>query len=172
MLANTQCPAYKQNFYFSGCKSGYGKTPLPEGVSKHQFPKNPKLHDQWLRAIPRKDWTPAAKAILCSLHFAETDFQVERKDSNPRRKGGQLKRRLLKDDAVPRFFQGLPSFLSKSRPKERSKASTSTARHEKQNQKLTEETNSFIQSDQVSNFPQLLEKFPFEFPSFWSVITF
>ena len=50
-------------------------------------------------------------------------------------------------------------------------ASTSTARHEKQNQKLIEETESFIQSDQVSNFTQLLEKFPSDFPSSWSVIT-
>jgi hypothetical protein len=72
---------------------------------------------------------------------------------------------------VPRFFQGLPSYLSKSRPKERSITSTSTARLERENQKLTDETNSFILLDQVSSFQELLEKLPSEFPPSWTVIT-
>ncbi len=57
-----------------GCKTGYGKEKPPPGVSRHVFPKNPEMKERWIKAIPRSDWTPAPCAIICSIHFQETDF--------------------------------------------------------------------------------------------------
>jgi hypothetical protein len=119
------------NFIQTGCKSGYGRTKLPPGVRAYVFPKDEERRRKWIKAIPRSNWSPSAKAVVCSLHFEEADFRTERKDSNPRRKLGNLKNKCLNDDAIPRFFPNLPQYLTSVKPKQRSTASTSTARQER-----------------------------------------
>ena len=61
-----------------GCKSGYGSSRLPDGVRSHVFPKDPVKRATWVEAIPRKNWKPGQSAIICSLHFAESEFKTER----------------------------------------------------------------------------------------------
>jgi hypothetical protein len=91
-----------------GCTSGYGtNNKFPPGVGKHRFPKKPELRKIWINAIPRKDWQPTESSRVCSLHFDDLDFFIERQDSNVHRKTGELKVRRLKTDAVPRKFPGV-----------------------------------------------------------------
>jgi hypothetical protein len=115
-----------------GCKSGYGNDKLPQGVRKHIFPKDDLKRQQWIKAIPRTNWTPAVNAVVCSLHFEDCDYKSQRSDKNSSRDRGELKYKRLKDDAVPRIFPGLPVYLSSSRPKERTASSTSAARRDRQ----------------------------------------
>jgi hypothetical protein len=100
-----------------GCNSGYGThNKYPPGVGKHRFPKDPKLRKEWCKAIPRDDWEPTDSSRVCGLHFEDLDYEQNRKDSNKNRKKGDLKRRKLKDDAIPRIFPNCPAYLSKNRP--------------------------------------------------------
>ena len=99
-----------------GCKSGYGSDcKLPPGVTKHIFPKDEISRRAWIEAVPRDDWEPSNSSILCSLHFTDDDFQIERCDTNPHRKNGDLKRRRLKKGAVPSVFAGQNELLLRSR---------------------------------------------------------
>ena len=43
---------------------------------KAQFPKNEALWQQWIQAIPHENLNPAPLAVICSLHFEETDFKT------------------------------------------------------------------------------------------------
>ena len=106
-----------------GCKSGYdGK--LPVGITCHKIPKDEEARKQWIKAIPRENWTPSAAARICSLHFEEKDFISERTDSNPNRSRGDLQRHRLKPNVVPHIFPNCP-YLSKKNVPKRSQASKS-----------------------------------------------
>ncbi len=164
----------KENIFFNikGCKTGYGNAKLPPGVSNHLFPRDPEKRQLWIKAIPRDDWIPSAKSVICSLHFSQSDFKTERTDSNSRRKLGELKRKRLKEDAIPRIFPGLPSYLSSQRPSERpTSASSSSVRHEREEQRLELESANFLLLDQIENFETLRSKLPADFPASWNVIT-
>ena len=154
-----------------GCTSGYGKEKLPPGVSSHCFPKDPIKRAKWIQAIPRRNWNPLKKAVICSLHFDKEDFKDNRIDSNTSRDLGALKRKCLKEDAIPRKYPGLSKYLSKSRPKERSKTVTSSARVQKQIHSAETAACSFLQADRVLTFQDLLKTDSHEFPSSWNVIT-
>ncbi len=140
-------------------------------MSKHLFPKNPLRRDQWIKSIPRANWSPSASSVVCSLHFHEEDFKTERCDSNSRRNLGELKSKRLKSDAVPRIFPGLPSYLSVPKPKDRPSTSTSTARRERQAQALEDEAKLFLSQDNIENFEQLSANIPTDFPPSWNIIT-
>ncbi len=140
-------------------------------MSKHLFPKNPVKREQWIKAIPRANWSPSATSVVCSLHFLKEDYKTERCDSNFRRKLGELKSKRLKDDAVPRIFPGLPSYLSQTKPKLRQSTSSSTARRERQAQALEEEAEFFLAQDNVTHFDQLSTELS-DIPSSWNLITF
>ena len=91
-----------------GCKSGYGTSgQLSPGVSRHRFPKDPVKRDEWIKAIPRANWQPSKRSVICSLHFEDSDFRTERHDSNTHRDRGELKTRHLKATAIPRVFPNL-----------------------------------------------------------------
>jgi len=66
------------------------------------------MRDLWTRATGRKDFVPTRYSKLCSLHFVESDFVEERRDSNAARRRKRLsmemQRRYLKRDAVPSIF--------------------------------------------------------------------
>uniref|UniRef100_A0A8C6DBR4 THAP-type domain-containing protein n=1 Tax=Moschus moschiferus TaxID=68415 RepID=A0A8C6DBR4_MOSMO len=65
------------------------------GLSFHQFPTDTIQRSKWIRAVNRTDprskkiWIPGPGAMLCSIHFQESDFE----SYNIRRK--------LKKGAVP-----------------------------------------------------------------------
>jgi len=100
-----------------GCKSGYASQDATDvHVTFHSFPRDEELRAKWIRANPRKDFTPTKNSRLCSLHFAESDFVEQHCDSNATRRASfdspQLQRRYLKKDAVPSIFPAAPSYLS------------------------------------------------------------
>ena len=64
------------------------------------LPKDPDLKAKWVQKLQRDGVTPAKvteNTVICSRHFAEEDFDPATKDS----RGRDLKRRKLKDTAVP-----------------------------------------------------------------------
>lgn len=96
-----------------GCRSGYLKTSPGQGLSKisfHSFPMDETLKNIWLRKIKRPNWKPTPYANVCSLHFKDSWFQKESKDSNKHRvrhaTGSDLLRlRRLLPDAIPTIFE-------------------------------------------------------------------
>ncbi|GBL93585.1 hypothetical protein AVEN_25593-1 [Araneus ventricosus] len=54
-----------------GCKSNY--SPTTETIRVFKFPNKDDLKDQWLRKIPRKDFTPTASSVVCIKHFKNDD---------------------------------------------------------------------------------------------------
>ncbi len=117
------------------CRTGYNHTPLPEGVSLHQFPwSNPELVEMWKHVLKRRDWEPTKRSVICSLHFKPTDFKAESWDhQKARREGKNLKRRVLKLGAIPSVFPGVPNIVQRKKsPKKR---------------RSTEKTNSDARSD-------------------------
>jgi len=126
-----------------GCKSGYSSNAAEDATRKitfHSFPKDNDQRDKWIRANPRKDFVPSKISKICSLHFADSDFIVQRTDSKDRRRrkhGSELLTyRYLKKDAVPSIFQNVPSYLSTPSAAPRSTAATSTRRLELEAEEL------------------------------------
>jgi hypothetical protein len=64
------------------------------------FPKDPKLRQQWIAAVRRKDYVPSASAVLCTKHFKPED--VDRTSLCCVR---------IRDNAVPSVFPAFPSYL-------------------------------------------------------------
>ncbi len=59
---------------------------------------------KWLKKISRKEFVPTAYSKVCSLHFRQDDFQLERSGTNPSRKRSLVdkrpKKKILNFDAV------------------------------------------------------------------------
>ena len=83
-----------------GCTNRLGKE---SGVTFHGIPKAETRRQQWIKAIRRQDWTPAASAKICSEHFKQSDFK-ENSES----------KRLLHDTAIPSIFKFPPHLKKKS----------------------------------------------------------
>ena len=77
-----------------GCKSGYASNQAEETILKitsHSYPlANVELCENWLRANPRKDFTPSKNSKVCSLHFRDEDFVEISNDNNNRRRRKKL----------------------------------------------------------------------------------
>ncbi|XP_064917852.1 DNA transposase THAP9 isoform X2 [Columba livia] len=64
-----------------GCTARDTGRSRERGISFHQFPVDAAQRREWIRAVNRVDprsrqaWRPGPGAILCSRHFAETDFE-------------------------------------------------------------------------------------------------
>ena len=94
------------------CCAGYRKKKNEQDIHKtsvFSFPdkvKNSDMYEKWIRAIPRKDWSPTTWSGVCALHFKEDDFVSDREDTNKRRKKKKstLVLNVLKSDAVPSIF--------------------------------------------------------------------
>ncbi|XP_040575415.1 uncharacterized protein [Lepeophtheirus salmonis] len=106
-----------------GCTVGQPRKIKPPHVTIHRFPNNPTRRLKWIAAIKKVrnnwDYPESSKTIvvLCSLHFQPGDFTYESKDSNPSRKkmkinDGKVKKRRLKEDAVPSIYSNLPSSMN------------------------------------------------------------
>ncbi|XKL59823.1 hypothetical protein PGB90_000839 [Kerria lacca] len=70
-----------------------------------QIPSQDKDHERfkkWIHAVKRKDFKPTSNAVLCSLHFKESNYY-------PSVISGNL---MLKKDAIPSVFS-FPDHLQK-----------------------------------------------------------
>uniref|UniRef100_A0A0K2UEI2 THAP domain containing 9 [Myotis lucifugus] n=1 Tax=Lepeophtheirus salmonis TaxID=72036 RepID=A0A0K2UEI2_LEPSM len=86
-----------------GCKNRGVLTTFQQGITFHRFPKNSELKSEWISALRRKNFTPSASAVLCSVHFEETDFK------------SHTTRRVLKDGAIPSIIPGFSKSLKPRR---------------------------------------------------------
>ena len=149
-----------------GCRSGYKGTETDPTVRFHCFPLHDKeLCDKWVRANPRKDFTPSQHSTICSLHFTPADYVDDHEDTNAtrrkRKSSGTFVRRRLKPDAVPSVFENVPEYLSKTSGTPRSTASaTPSSRRQKEAANLRELENAMHADDDVSSatLSELLQK--------------
>lgn len=88
-----------------------GSRKNPSGISMHRFPSDDQVCAQWVEALNRPNWWPKTQSRVCSIHFQNSDFIEESQDQQTRRKkrkflqGQQkLKRRRLRNEAVPTIF--------------------------------------------------------------------
>ena len=91
------------------------------------FPKektNAERRALWISKVPRKNWnpTPQTEIALCERHFKREDIIFTSTDTNVRRKRKvdnddstrkELKRKRLKDCAIPCIWPGAPALLTK-----------------------------------------------------------
>ena len=119
------------------CDANYKK--LKKNNSKirkrkvYSFPNDALLRKKWKNAVPRKNWSPTKNSVLCENHFLPIDFKTERIDNNSsrkRKKGKELKRRVLRADTIPSQWPNCPPVLSKLPSKQRSTCRTSTSARE------------------------------------------
>ncbi|KAJ4428989.1 hypothetical protein ANN_25985 [Periplaneta americana] len=113
-----------------GCKSNYASSIKTEGyVRSFKFPKQIALREEWTRAIPRANWKPNDRCIVCIKHFRDSDLITVEKyvDKDGKQCERVLGTPILSESAVPKLFPGLPSYLSinesvkRKSPKERRK---------------------------------------------------
>lgn len=142
------------------CSSGYSSVKNPrKKISFFQFPKGADERHKWLRAIRRTDYVPTDYSKVCSLHFVDTDFETDRKDSNRWRSGGRLKKKILKIDAVPSIFPHFPSYLQGRATSRRSERATSTSRLDSENLDLLSSIAAFEEDDVITSLDDLKSKF-------------
>jgi hypothetical protein len=139
------------------CRTGLRGNVSPEGISRHQFPTDEAMLGRWLRAIPRKDWTPSKNTVICSLHFRDSDFASRRADSNTSRglQRQDLARKIIKADAVPTVFSLLPTYLTKEKPPERSQMTGSSARLEADNIRLQRANDQVLEVGHITTLEEL-----------------
>ena len=98
---------------------------------------------------------------MCSLHFKESDFQTESKDTNKWRKESSdkvLKHKFLQQNSVPSVFPNLPQHFNIAIPEKRSESTSIKARFEKQDQANELANFEFLEADNISSFNDLREK--------------
>ncbi len=146
-----------------GCRTGYRGEEKQPDVALHRFPLNkPELLQCWLRNLHREDFTPTEHTRICSLHFNDDDYEgCTRMDANSwrsRKRGHERKVRLLKADAVPHIFSGMPAYLSKETPKSRSQSATSSFRAKQMEFRHEDAETDFWDSDRVENYAEIEER--------------
>ena len=58
-----------------GCKTGYKSCKSEEKVALFGFPSNEELKQQWISAIPRKNWAITKNHKVCIKHFSNDDIE-------------------------------------------------------------------------------------------------
>ncbi|KAH6944547.1 hypothetical protein HPB50_003837 [Hyalomma asiaticum] len=106
-----------------GCRDNYDSGPK---VRVFAFPKDEARKKSWIKAIPRKDFTPSIHSKVCELHFLEADFIT--KLSHFDAASGKTvtvdsERVRLVSDAIPSVFPNCPSYLSTNRNRRESPVS-------------------------------------------------
>jgi hypothetical protein len=52
------------------CESNYCSTKEIQGyISVFRFPSNPQLFNKWVKSIPRENWAPSKRSVVCIKHF-------------------------------------------------------------------------------------------------------
>ncbi len=150
------------------CSMGYRGVPKPAGLTFHRFPfANPRILEKWEKKLSRKDFAPTKWSRVCSLHFEAADFEENRTDKHKwRRKklsdaagSSKICRRRLKPDAVPRKFDGLPSYKTKRTPEKRKSAprASSSARRQLDLSRHDETVQEFLETDRINSLNDLKE---------------
>ena len=113
-------------------RTGLSDSVSPVGISRHKFPTDEAMHGKWIRAIPRKNWTPSKNTVICSLHFQSSDFVSKKTDNNISRglQRQDVVKNILKADAVPTVFSLLPSYFTKKMSPKRCQMTGSSTRLE------------------------------------------
>nr|XP_014278099.1 THAP domain-containing protein 4-like isoform X2 [Halyomorpha halys] len=70
-------------------------------VTFHRIPVDPELRTQWIKAINRKNWTPAPNSRICSDHFVPSDFNMTYHSQIAH----------LREGVIPSIFPPLPKHL-------------------------------------------------------------
>ena len=101
-----------------GCETGSVIT--DEKLTLHKFPKDEETRILWTSKVPRLNWTVMNNLRICEKHFNKESFKVSREDKKnarrARRKGSDLVRKVLKQNAVPTIWPNCPVHLSKYAP--------------------------------------------------------
>ena len=82
-----------------------------------QFPsqiQNPELREKWIRSIPRSQWVPSKRSVVCIKHFHVDDVISSDKFKDATGVEHIIQRRcpVLKPGAYPTVFPCLPPYLS------------------------------------------------------------
>ncbi|XP_077498110.1 uncharacterized protein LOC144108803 [Amblyomma americanum] len=145
-----------------GCRGNYHGGPK---VRVFGFPKDEAHRKAWMRAVPRKDFTPTIHSKVCELHFHEQDF-ITKLSHHDKQTGRTIElkrdRVQLQKGAVPSVFPNCPSYLS-STPSCRESPARKRARREndaiqeaiKNSSKASEEEK---RKNSVSSFEELQSK--------------
>ena len=103
---------------------------------------------------------------MCSRHFIESDYKVDSKDTNPRRKKNrstdELQRKRLCPDAFPSDFSDLPEYYSKKVPERRSESTSRAARHQKEYEAVELASQEVLDADKVASLEAIEEKLALE----------
>ncbi|CAB4069513.1 THAP2 [Lepeophtheirus salmonis] len=115
-----------------------------------EFPKDQILREKWIRNLSRKNYTPSSHSVLCSKHFDVQDFEQQYLYQNPKELNSKNIKcsNKLKQGSVPSKFPNLPKETKMLTPS-RSERATSSARHQRQLERLNTQA-----KDQVSMIKQ------------------
>jgi len=146
------------NTYFvPNCKTGYKSEKATKKSSLFKFPKDLKLRNKWIKAIPRKNWKLTANHRVCEAHFSPSDFITSTFDQKVRRKKARSSEKLtrirLKFGVIPHIFPLLPSYLSTTCSAPRStSASTAEARRALKQNKILEQAKQLFENEKFEDF--------------------
>ena len=144
------------------CRVGYASVTTKDKVGMYRFPKELELKEEWINAIPRKNWTVSPFLRVCARHFSTDDFVMESRDQRTRRSrrrdSTNLKISRLKKGAIPHIFPQLPRYLSKPNSAPRSFATTLSARLDREVSAIHKLNYSLLEEEIVENSTSLKEK--------------
>ena len=155
-----------------GCNSNYKSE---DRVTLFKMPQKPdQLRHAWVRALRRDDIDELKAVYVCANHFRTEDIEYTHKVPNGDGTFRETPRvnPKLKDDAVPVFVPGCPSYYSQSAAK-RSRRSLDSKDDEFLNQALTLSLRSDAEEKErfkVSCFQEMQDKLPLiSLPKAWSL---
>ncbi|KAL1466123.1 hypothetical protein MTO96_042929 [Rhipicephalus appendiculatus] len=161
-----------------GCRGNYDGE---KAVRVFTFPADADRRRQWLKAIPRANFVPGTRSVVCEQHFRASDIRTS--SSYVDSKTGKvveakLKIARLSPDAVPSVFPNCPAYLSAP--------ATATSREAPDEKRMRLEAASLREAiaasvhsheveetrNKINDFQALLERVSeIQLSSFWSVIS-
>lgn len=134
-----------------GCRSNYdGEN---EKVSVFKFPTDPERKQLWLDKIPRADFVPSKRSVVCAKHFS--DQFIIKVDSVTRPDGSVLsvERKIpkLSKDAYPSKFPNCPTYLSSEPPPKRKKPDDRRAEAEKLDEQFFQ---NWMEKDKIGGYSE------------------
>ncbi|XP_075739881.1 uncharacterized protein LOC142785325 [Rhipicephalus microplus] len=160
-----------------GCRGNYDGE---KTVRVFTFPADADRRRRWLKAIPRADFEPGKRSVVCERHFRESDILTSSKyvDSKTGKVvEAKLKIARLRSDAVPSVFPNCPAYLSA--PAATSREAPAEKRMRLEAASLREAIANSLETHEeeetkhkFDTFQALLECLPqMKLSNFWSVIS-
>ena len=145
-----------------GCKTGYKSEKNSKKLTLFGFLNDEKLKQNWIAAIPCKNWVINKNHKVFSKHFLSDDIQMITVDSHDKRRCDRnnqtLQQQRLKQGAIPKIFLELPKYLSAAIPKPRSGLSSSTAQCLQREMTTNQLNGQFLKEDRIDYFNGLMNK--------------